>query len=143
MSVVHLLECKRLLKALLPLLLLGVLVFIYYTFNPSQSSFFLPCPLKYTTDFYCAGCGSQRAIHHLMHLDVVTAFRYNPLLILTLPILVYVLILQYLNFVTGSKYRFKLFYSNVFIVVYFGIAIVYSILRNIPQEPFIYLGPLR
>jgi len=139
---VHLLNSKTFLKAILPLLLLGVLFFVYYVFNPSQSSFFLPCPLKYTTDLYCAGCGSQRAIHHLMHFEIFAAFRYNPLLILSIPLLIYALIVEYLNFAFGTKHRVKLFYSNVFIVVYFGIAIVYSVLRNIPEEPFKYLAPL-
>jgi hypothetical protein len=139
---VHLQDYKILLRAMLPLLLLGALVLLYYTFNPAHFSFFLPCPLYYTTDLYCAGCGSQRAIHHLMHFDVFSAFRYNPLLVLTMPLLIYALALEYINFVTGSKHRVKLFYSNIFILVYFGIAIVYSVLRNIPHEPFNYLAPL-
>lgn len=136
-------DFKIFLRAMLPLLLLGVLVLIYYAFNPAHFSFFLPCPLYYMTDLYCAGCGSQRALHHLMHFDVISAFRYNPLLVLTLPLLIYALGVQYINFVTGSKHRVKLFYSNVFIIVYFGVAILYSVLRNIPHEPFNYLAPLQ
>lgn len=133
---------KNILKAILPIAVLGGLLFLYHSFNPA-SHFFLPCPLYYMTDLYCAGCGSQRALHHLMHFDVITAFRYNPLLVLTLPLLIYALGVQYINFVTGSKHRVKLFYSNIFIIVYFGVAILYSVLRNIPHEPFNYLAPLQ
>jgi hypothetical protein len=134
-------KSKIVLKSLLPLLLLGILVLVFYLFNPA-SNFFLPCPLYYATDLFCAGCGSQRAIHHLIHFDLFTAFRYNPLLILTLPILIYAFAIQYINYVTGSKRRVKLFYSKIFIIVYFGVAILYSVLRNIPHEPFTYLAPL-
>lgn len=138
----HSWDTKNILKATLPIAVLGGLLILYHSFNPSQHSFFLPCPLKYTTDLYCAGCGSQRAIHHLMHFEFFQAFRYNPLLVLTIPLLIYALVIEYLNFAFGTKHRVKLFYSNKFIVIYFGIAIIYAVLRNIPTEPFSYLAPL-
>ncbi len=132
---------KNILKALLPILVLGVLAFIYHSYNPSLATFYLPCPLYYTTDLYCAGCGSQRALHHLMHFEIGKAFGYNPFLVISIPLLIYAVVVQYVNFVWNTRFRVKLFYSNTFIVIYFGLAILYMILRNIEVEPFNFLAP--
>ncbi len=114
---------------------------IYYLFNPSQVVF-IPCPLYFTTGLYCPGCGSQRAIHALLHVDIVSAFRFNPLMVLTMPILIYGLGITLTNWVKGTRYRFMLFYSKFFIYGYFGTALVYWVLRNIPYAPFNILAPM-
>ena len=41
-----------------------------------------------STDIKCPGCGSQRAIHSLLNLDIKSAFGYNPLLVCTLPYII-------------------------------------------------------
>ncbi|MCG2420124.1 DUF2752 domain-containing protein [Aequorivita sp. F47161] len=115
-------------------------VFVYYFFNPA-SNFFIPCPFHYLTGFYCPGCGSQRAIHLLLHGDVFGAFRFNPLMVLTLPILIYGLGLTLANWIFGTQKRFMLFYSKLFIFGYFGLAILFWILRNLPFYPFNLLAP--
>jgi hypothetical protein len=126
--------------ALLAFILGGVLV-IYFVFNPAQHSFFLPCPFKYATGYHCPGCGSQRAFHQLAHGDVVTALKYNPLMVLSLPLLFYGFGTKLWNFIYDRNLRVKLFYSKVFIYGYFGIVILYWITRNIPYAPFNYLAP--
>ncbi len=128
------------LKIALIATLLGGFVLIYYFFNPS-TAFFIPCPLLYITGFYCPGCGSQRAIHLLMHGDLIGAFRFNPLMVLTLPILIYGLGITAANWIFGTSYRFMLFYSKLFIFGYFGLAILYWILRNLTFYPFNLLAP--
>jgi len=40
------------------------------------------CPSVRFLGLYCPGCGTLRATHHLLHGEVVTSFRYNPLLLL-------------------------------------------------------------
>lgn len=74
--------------------------YVYYSFNPSLYAFFPPCPFRTLTGLPCPGCGSQRAIHCLLHLDVVGAFRQNALLVLSLPI---VLLLLWAETVRTSK----------------------------------------
>ncbi|MEE1348254.1 MAG: DUF2752 domain-containing protein, partial [Bacteroidales bacterium] len=54
-------------------------------FDPARSGLFPHCPFLMMTGFKCPGCGSQRAIHSLLHLDFATAFRYNAMLVLSLP----------------------------------------------------------
>lgn len=35
----------------------------------------------------CPGCGSQRAVHVLLHLEFKEAFLYNPMVIISIPFL--------------------------------------------------------
>ncbi|WP_310994331.1 DUF2752 domain-containing protein [Aequorivita marina] len=133
-------EATKLIKIGAIIVLMAGLGLVYYAFNPS-TNFFLPCPIYYTTSFYCPGCGSQRAIHLLLHGDISGAFRFNPLLVLTLPILIYGLGITIANWIFDTQYRFMIFYSKLFIFGYFGIAILYWILRNLPVYPFNLLAP--
>lgn len=134
-------DTNRFLKIALIASLLGGIFYIYFSFNPSHSSFFIPCPFHYLTGFYCPGCGSQRAIHLLLHGNVLGAFRFNPLMVLTLPLLVYGLGITVANWVFGTHYRFMLFYSKLFVFGYFGLAIAYWVVRNLSFYPFNLLAP--
>jgi hypothetical protein len=132
---------KKYLKMALLLTSTGVIFLLFFYFNPSQNAFFIPCPVKYTTGYYCPGCGSQRALHQLTHLHVYNAFRLNPLLILSLPILIFSLGVTVWNWIFNTSYRVKLFYNNLFIYFYFGIVLLYWIARNISFYPFNLLAP--
>src|SRR5829696_759469 len=46
------------------------------------------CPVLALTGFYCAGCGAQRAVHDLAHLDLSAAWGMNPLVVLAVPLAV-------------------------------------------------------
>lgn len=74
--------------------------FVYYRFNPSEFGFFPKCPFLQTTGLKCAGCGSQRAIHQLLHFNIQGAFRENPLLVLALP---YILVGFFLDLPKSKK----------------------------------------
>lgn len=60
---------------------------VYYRFDPARYLFFPPCPFRWLTGYLCAGCGSQRAIHQLLHGQLSTAWHLNPLLVLAIPYL--------------------------------------------------------
>ena len=59
------------------IILIGALLMIYYWFDPSEIELFPKCPFYMLTGLKCPGCGSQRAIHSLLHLDFIGAIRYN------------------------------------------------------------------
>lgn len=62
---------------------------VYGMFDPAESAFFPKCPfLLLTGGLRCPGCGSQRAIHSLLHLEFKEAFLYNPLVIISIPFLI-------------------------------------------------------
>lgn len=46
-----------------------------------------PCPFHALTGLYCPGCGSTRAIHHLLNFEFEAALRCNFLAVAMLPYL--------------------------------------------------------
>ena len=64
-----------------------VFLWAYYHFDPSTSILFPKCPVHLIFGIPCPGCGSQRAIHALLHRDLAMAFRYNALAVVLLPYL--------------------------------------------------------
>lgn len=90
------------------------------------------CPTRAHLGFVCPGCGSMRAIHHLLNMDLATAFNHNPLmLILGVPLgLVLVLFLGFTT-ITGRRLVLvptssRLAWSAL------GVLLLYTVLRNTP-----------
>lgn len=81
---------------LIVILLAGIAV-VYKYLDPAVVPIFPRCPFRLLTGYLCPGCGSQRAIHHLLNLDLLGAWRMNPLLVITLPYLLLGLILKPLS----------------------------------------------
>ena len=54
--------------------------------NP-QKTIYLSCPFHAMTGWRCAGCGTTRALHHLLNGRAAEAFRLNPLLFTLAPLL--------------------------------------------------------
>jgi hypothetical protein len=69
---------------------------LLYTFNPADSFLYAPCPFHALTGLYCPGCGSLRTIHQLLHMHFLSAFKLNPLLVLSISLLGYLLLHPYL-----------------------------------------------
>lgn len=131
---------KYLLAALIACSFMGGFLLLYY-FNPAKGGYFLQCPFHFATGLYCPGCGSQRALHQLFHLNFNEAFRYNPLMVLSLPLVAYALCLTIYNFFFKTQHRLKLFYKNWFVFGFFGLVLIFWILRNLPFFPFNHLAP--
>ena len=66
-------------------------VYVYATFDPA-SSFFPKCHFYCLTGLKCPGCGSQRALHQLLHFRLGAAFQYNACLVLFIPIILFLLV---------------------------------------------------
>lgn len=70
------------------LAVLGILsALAYFYFNDPEKGGHIGCPFHFLTGLLCPGCGSQRAIHDLLHLRVGEAFGHNALLVLSIPLL--------------------------------------------------------
>jgi hypothetical protein len=82
------------------LLLLPVMLFLFYSFDPATDPFFPFCPFRAVTGLECPGCGSQRAIHSLLHLRLGDALAYNALLVAALP---YIFLGIWLEWLGGGK----------------------------------------
>lgn len=63
----------------------GTVLIALYLWNPTSKGWFLQCPLFQLTGWLCPLCGSQRAVHELLHGNICGAWHYNPGLWLSLP----------------------------------------------------------
>lgn len=105
--------------------------FIFYTFDPEEMVLFPKCPFLLATGYECPGCGSQRAVHSILHLNFRAAFSYNALILFLIP---YILFGMFLEFFNGKK-RFpkleKFFFGKwAALIVVLGI-LVYWVVRNL------------
>jgi hypothetical protein len=124
------------------LVVAGVLgLSFYYFFNPENSALFPKCPLYVWTGLYCPGCGSQRAIHSLLHFRVLEVFHYNLLLIPAGVFVLYHLAIPLVRKTTGKKLPNYLYHPLTPWII-LAIVILFWILRNIRITPFDWLAPV-
>lgn len=110
----------------------AVIAVVYYFFDPSDptgAAFFPRCPFLTLTGLKCPGCGSQRAIHALMHGEIAEAWRLNALLLIELPLIALLLLSGPLSHRLPILGR--LFCSRTFILLITTIIILWTIFRNI------------
>ena len=120
-------------KRLFVLLGLGVLIIIYKVFNPLESKYFPKCPFLELTGYRCPGCGSQRAIHHLLNFDILGAAKENVLLVISIPYLIVGFTFDSLKNPgkTVLKWRKRLFGLKAIRII-LVLIISFWILRNMP-----------
>jgi hypothetical protein len=107
--------------------------------HPSDYGVIPPCPFHAVMGLYCPGCGSMRATHYLMTGHPVTSLRYNPLVLLIVPLLVFS-VLRWL----GTTFMHREIPFPFQTVVYWAVVIVFLLfflVRNIPLELLDVLRP--
>ncbi len=107
------------------LLLLAVL---YAVVDPATAPF-PRCPFLMATGLKCPGCGSQRAIHALLHADIAGAWRYNALLVLSLPVIAVMLFAQTMR--KRNPRLYNRINSQWVILTALAVIVVWWIARNI------------
>lgn len=103
--------------------------YIYYSYNPSNTALFPKCPSKVVTSYDCPGCGSQRAIHAILHGDFKTAWDLNALLFFLIPYIILVLSMEHTSMIP-IKYRKYLIGKWPILILLMSI-IVFTIYRNV------------
>ena len=102
----------------------GVLYYIWIRLGGAM----IPCPVRALTGYKCPGCGITHMILCLLKLDVSGAYRENPFLLVTLPLLAYLI---------GSEFRRQLKGETVgklqklLQIAYLAALLVFGIWRNI------------
>jgi hypothetical protein len=127
----------RCVAAIIVVIMLAPIIFFN---NPVTAGFYPPCPFYALTGYYCPGCGSTRAIHQLLHGHFLSALDLNPLMVLSLPFVLYSLT-SYCSQLLINKSLPTFFIPSKWIWILFWIIIAYWILRNIPVYPFNLLAP--
>lgn len=122
---------KKHLNFILPLVfVLGGFVF-YYFVNPLSGSFLIKCPFKTVTGLDCPGCGSQRALHSLLHGDFRQAFHFNPLFIAAIPYVFVGILFEWFGLKNKYPKVRKFLFGKIAIYIIAAIIILFFILRNL------------
>lgn len=130
---------KNILIGLGILLLISALT-LFFVYDPSEVSLFPPCPFLYLTGFYCPGCGSQRAIHDLLHGDLVGGLDHNLMIGLLLLVLGYQMIHWVLTRYSNRPIKNILHHPYATNTI-LALVIAFWVLRNISISPFNVLAP--
>jgi len=117
--------------------LAAISVFLFF-FDPAgpANQFFPKCPFRLVTGWQCPGCGSTRACYHLLHLDLVGAFKLNPLMMLTLPFIIYGFLGYTKSAITGQPHR-RVFIPPFYLWAWLAVLIFFWVFRNTPWYPFV------
>jgi len=87
----------------------------------------------------CPGCGVLRALHQLLHGDLAPAFRFNPMLVVSLPFLIWLGAWSGLKKLRNQPAAISLRPGWLWLMLA-GVLLV-SLLRNLPGAPFDLLRP--
>ena len=112
---------------------------VLFWFDPRQYHFYPVCYFHQVTGLLCPGCGALRALHQLLHGHLVAAFRFNPMLVVALPFLVWI----------GARCGCRRAPSQPlmsgvrpwWLWLALAAVLVVSVLRNIPGGAFAMLRP--
>ncbi|SDD41392.1 DUF2752 domain-containing protein [Pedobacter soli] len=128
------------LKYILGLIIAVVLSVVYYKFNPEVYHFFPECPFHKFLHLDCPGCGSQRAINALLHLNIEKAIDYNLLLVLSIPLLLAQLSAKVYAYFTQQAIVLNFWHKPITPKIIFALVMLFWVARNIPFKPFNYLA---
>jgi hypothetical protein len=118
------------LKKVLIFLILGILVWIFYNFNPYQYPF-PRCPVNFLTGLKCPGCGSQRALYFLLHFQIVKAMHENGLMVLSIPYLLIGFLFEWFHLNVKCKKSREIMIGRGAIKIILVLIVIFTVVRNI------------
>jgi hypothetical protein len=107
---------------------------VLFLFDPATHGFYPNCILHQTTGLLCPGCGSLRALYHLLHGHLATAFRFNPMLITALAGGLLWWPVTWIRRKCMAEEKARL--SPRYLWALLALAILFSVWRNLPGLPF-------
>lgn len=112
--------------------LLIIFIYIYKNFNPNTTNFFPKCPFWTFTGLKCPGCGSQRAIHHLLNFELFSALKENILAVIFIPYIIFGFIYQNIKNPSVQLIKWRnIFYGKKATIIILIIVLSFWIIRNI------------
>ena len=126
---------NRILIVVITPLILVTLLLLYMVIK-SKFGISIECQTKVLLGIDCAGCGVTRMIESMLNLDFYQAFRWNPMIFVSLPFILIFYIWQSIAFIKYASLSSK---ADKLLIIYFIILMIFGILRNI--EFFSWLAP--
>ena len=118
---------------------LGLLA-AYFRLDPAHYPF-PRCPMLLLTGLHCPGCGSQRALHALLHGELRRAAGLNLLAVLCVPVLTVGAVDGAKAWIAGQPQRAPLLYQPWLAWLVAGLTVAFAILRNLPGPIGQWLAP--
>ncbi len=112
---------------------------VLFCFDPRQYHFYPVCFFHQATGLLCPGCGALRALHQLLHGHLAAAFRLNPVLVVSLPLLSWLGVGYVLRKAANQPASLPL--RPLWLWLLLAAVLVVSVLRNLPGAPFALLRP--
>lgn len=114
---------------------------LLFAFDPARHVLFPKCLFYVTTGLFCPGCGSQRALHALLHGHVGEAVGHNALVVLALPYFGVVVVRRVLEATGRAAPRRGAPLPRAVALALVGVVLGFMVLRNLPAMPFAWLAP--
>ena len=105
-------------------LLIGCAYAVFYI----KTGIGVPCPFYLLTGMKCPGCGVTRMVVSLLHFDLVSAFRYNAVLLCLLPFILYLLFSHAVRYLRGGT---KPIFDRIVGIACIAILAAWGVVRNI------------
>lgn len=118
----------RVLATVAVIIAAAAMLMLYALVDPA-SGLYPRCAFKLATGLDCPGCGSQRAIHALLHGDIASAWHNNAMLLIVLPLVGLLLVARTLRHRHPALER--ALNSQGIILVLLAAIVLWTIVRNI------------
>lgn len=120
-------------KKKITITIIFLILLISYLYLGNKLNVYINCPIKEITGLYCPGCGITRMLQAILQLNFYQAFRYNPLLFISLPFFIFFTIE---GIITKKDPLYNKIPNKILITI-IKIFIIYGILRNLPLFDFL------
>lgn len=124
-------QIKRLI-IVIGLIILAILAIIILVWQSKTIGYV--CPTKRYLDIECPGCGGTRMVLSILQGDIYQAFRYNPFIMITMPIMFLIAIQQMVLFIIRGTFSSWL---DKVLITYAITLFMFGIIRNISMLDFL------
>lgn len=113
---------------------------LLYSVEPTTAPFFPVCPFHALTGLHCPGCGTSRALHQLLHGDILAALDFNVLSTLFVPVIAWAWISHGLQ-TMGRRPLPSIRWSSTGLWALLAVVVLFWVARNLPFFPLTLLAP--
>jgi Protein of unknown function (DUF2752) len=105
--------------------------------DPARPGHYPSCPFHLLTGKYCPGCGGLRALHDLLHGQLIAAISSNLLVVLALPVVVGLWAVWTWGRLSGSGRAERVRTPTWLWVALGACMLVFGVLRNLPASSWL------
>ena len=121
---------SKIIRVIIPVVILSIGIFYYYT-PPAETIWVPKCPWWMLTGTYCPSCGIQRFLHELLTGHLLSAFRLNPFLMISLPYATLAILGKWYNINGKLDDLNRFIYSRKVLIAYLTLYLIWWAIRII------------